>query len=63
MVIGLKEKIKTNITAHFNDRYFNDCCYFYDYVCEYLSNIPCNHTSETYVNSQSIYCIKLLFNL
>ena len=31
-------------------------------VCEYLSNISPNHTSQTYVNNQSISCIKLLFN-
>ena len=36
-------------------------CYFDNYVLEYLSNILSNHTSQTYVNNQSICCIKLLF--
>ena len=39
------------------------CCYFNIYVYEYLSNILSNHNSQTYVNSKSICCIKLLFNI
>ena len=33
------------------------------HLYEYLSNISSNHTSQTYVNNQSIWCIKLFSHL